>query len=559
MAIKRKRSSATFSPVSDSSISSTFTHESSSPTRIPSFYTQIKPMSTSHSSNEWKNMDETISDNINSRTMKRHRDNRPDENQVYQTTMHKLFDAQRRQTPSKASPVSAQEQSHTRASEQPQRSTLYTFWQLPPNQMISHTQGQETRSHNLTCEGCDGQIRLQDAMEMDDMAANDETACFAMSYGVFQEYYNTHWPLSGKPGATGVIGTTFNGVIYLLMPVLFSLFTRRWAHRRQRASLCGAMLSCASILLSSYSTQVWHLIATQGVMAALGKNRALAYGIVLSSKNVVGSVCPFLFRGLLDHLSFQNAIRVWMGIVALTTLPAILMVPPHPSAITAERRRERRLPWQFLRHQTIHIYNIAIVLQSCGYGIPQTYINQYGHEVVKLSQTSTTLMLTLFNIPGIVSSSFFGYLSNKKRFSLSVTTVTSISAVSAALAAFILWGLAVRRSIALLVLFSIIFGFFAGGYSATWGGIIDELEREAARNNEAIDAGFCYGLLNGARGIGYVTGGLAGLPLLNAGSSTVVGRFGYSTTYGPLILFTGLTSVFGAFGMFAKISRLLVF
>lgn len=83
MAIKRKRSSATFSPMSDSSISSTFTYESSSPTRIPSFYTQSKPTSTIHSSNGWKNMDETISDNINSRTMKRHRDNRPDEEQVY--------------------------------------------------------------------------------------------------------------------------------------------------------------------------------------------------------------------------------------------------------------------------------------------------------------------------------------------------------------------------------------------------------------------------------------------------------------------------------------------
>jgi len=396
-----------------------------------------------------------------------------------------------------------------------------------------------------------------------------------MSYGVFQEYYTTHWPLNGNPGSTGVIGTTFNGVIYLSMPVLFSLFTRKWAHKRQMASFAGVLLSCISVLLSSYSTQVWHLIATQGVMAAFGsvlvyspitlslgewyhtKNRALAYGIVLSSKNIVGSVCPFLFRGLLDHFSFPNALRIWMGIVAITTLPAILMVPPHPSAISAERRHARRLPWHFLKHRTIHVYSFAIVLQSCGYGIPQTYINQYAHEIVMLSQTSTTLMLTLFNTPGIVSSSFFGYLSDKKRFSLSATTVTTISAISSALAAFLLWGLAGKGSTALLVLFSVIFGFFAGGYSATWGGVIDELEREAAQNNEAIDAGFCYGLLNGARGVGYVTGGLAGLPLLNAGSSTVLGKFGYSTVYGPLILFTGLTSVFGAFSLFAKIGKLL--
>lgn len=105
---------------------------------------------------------------------------------------------------------------------------------------------------------------------------------------------------------------------------------------------------------------------------------------------------------------------------------------------------------------------------------------------------------------------------------------------------------------ALLVLFSITFGFFAGGYSATWGGVINELEREAAQRNEAVDTGMLYGLLNGARGIGYVSGGLAGVPLLKAGSTSSMGNFGYGTTYGPLIVFTGLSSVFGGWGLLWK-------
>ena len=102
---------------------------------------------------------------------------------------------------------------------------------------------------------------------------------------------------------------------------------------------------------------------------------------------------------------------------------------------------------------------------------------------------------------------------------------------------------------ALLVLFSVTFGFFAGGYSATWGGVINELEREAAGRNEAIDPGMVYGLLNGARGIGYVSGGLVGVPLLKAGLGGMGGGFGYGTTYGPLIVFTGLSSVFGGWGV----------
>lgn len=124
-----------------------------------------------------------------------------------------------------------------------------------------------------------------------------------------------------------------------------------------------------------------------------------------------------------------------------------------------------------------------------------------------------------------------------------------MSAVSSALSAFLFWGLAVQGGIPLLVLFAITFGFFASGYSATWGGVINDIENDAARRNEAVDSGVLYGLLNGARGIGYVAGGLISVPLIQAGSTTSVGRLGYGTTYGPLIIFTGLSLSFGGLGL----------
>ena len=396
-----------------------------------------------------------------------------------------------------------------------------------------------------------------------------------MNYGVFQEYYSSNLTLQGSHAVTGIIGTTSNGVMYLSMPFLFALFTKRWARRRQTAALCGATLTCVSFLLSSFSTQVWHLVATQGVMAALGcaliyspttlslgewfntSHRAVAYGVVLSCKNIVGSACPFLVRVLLDRYGFRITLRIWTAIVAGTSIFAIFLIPTHPSSISSSTYRTRKIPWQFLKHQTFYIYSVAIILQSSGYGIPQTYLNTYAHEVTLLSQTSATLLLTLFNVPGIVASSFFGYLTDNKRFPLSATTVTSISAVSSALSAFLFWGLTSQGSMALLVLFSMTFGFFAGGYSATWGGVINELEREATQRNEAIDSGMLYGLLNGARGIGYVSGGLAGVPLLRAGSASSVGRFGYGTAYGPLIIFTGLSSVFGGWGLLWEWKKLL--
>jgi MFS family permease len=392
-----------------------------------------------------------------------------------------------------------------------------------------------------------------------------------MSYGVLQEYYFDHWTLQGGRELTGIIGTTSNGVMYLSMPLLFALFTKRWARHRQTAAMCGALIACASFILSSRSQHVWHLIATQGVLAALGCalmyspltltlgewfntenricNRAVAFGICLSSKNIVGSVCPFIFRGLLDRHGFRTALVLWAAIMVSTGVLSVLMIRTPQASLVASTSRGRKIPWQFLKHRTFWIYSIATLLQSAGYGIPQTYLSEYARNVSALSPTFSTLLITLINIPGICSSTFFGFLSDNKHFRLSAPTVTGISALSSALAAFLFWGLAAHDSIALLVLFAITFGFFASAYSATWGGVMNDMEKDAARRNEAVDSGVLYGLLNGARGIGYVSGGLLSVPLIKAGNTAPIGELGYGTTYGPLIIFTGLSLAFGGWGL----------
>lgn len=394
-----------------------------------------------------------------------------------------------------------------------------------------------------------------------------------MSYGVFQEYYKAKWSnleIKGDQASTGVIGTTTNGVMYLSMPILFALFTRSYARHRRTAAIIGAAIACLSFALSCLSRSVYHLIVTQGVFTAFGatlmfspstltlsewysnSNRALALGITLSCKNITGSTCPFLFQALLNRYTLKTTILIWTAILGGTSLFAIFLIPDQPPVNISTSVRERRIPWQFLRHQTFWIFSFAVVLQSAGYGIPQSYLPEYASESIHLSQTSATLLLTLFNIPGIASSTFFGYLSDNKRFKLSAGAVAAISAVSSALAAFLLWGLTTEGNLAILLVFSITFGFFAGGYSATWGGLLVDMEKEAAQRNEAIDTGMVYGLLNGARGIGYVAGGVVGLPLLKAGAVSSICKFAYGSSYGPLIIFTGVSSIFGGWGYLWK-------
>ncbi|KAF2664765.1 MFS general substrate transporter [Microthyrium microscopicum] len=398
---------------------------------------------------------------------------------------------------------------------------------------------------------------------------------FPMTYGIFQEYYTTHWTFKGNPSAAGVIGTTSNGVIYLSMPLLFAALSRRWAHHRRASAYAGLVLTSISYLLSSWSTAAWQLVLTQGVLAALGSallyspttltlsesyathNRAVALAVVLSAKNITGSVCPFLINYLLSHHGFRTTMRIWAGLSGALALAAVFLMPMGSTTQTRPFRA-RKIPWTFLTHRTFWIYVVAIALQSSGYGLPQTYLNTYAHDVAHASAATSTLLITLFNAPGILSSSLFGLLSDNKHVRLSASTVVAISAFASGLSAFLLWGIAGSgsHSMALLILFSIIYGCFAGAYSATWGGVLKEMEKEAGERNEAIDSGMVYGLFNGARGVGFVSGGLVGVQLVKVGGEHVLGKFGYGTIYGPLIVYVGLSTCMGGWSVFLKMGRL---
>lgn len=389
-----------------------------------------------------------------------------------------------------------------------------------------------------------------------------------MTFGIFQDAYNHELPLGGPKSATGVIGTTLNGVMYLSLPILSTILdSGRWARWRRAVAIAGIFIESAAFLISSWSTEVWHLILLQGVVAALGSamlfspttlfvdewfrdgNRATAYGVTLSSKNIVGTACPFLFYGLLQSLGFRWTLRIWAAVVLVTGLLGILIMPKSTTAVS---KRPRKIPWAFLKHQTFYIYALANTFFSCGYGLPQTYLPQYASNELQLSSIVSAVMIAIFNIPGIVSCVLFAVLTD--RFGVSPSTNTQILTMSSGHCVFLLWGLKSHEIPALLIVFSIGYGFFASAYSTTWGGWIKELEREASEKNEAINTGMLYGLINGARGVGYVVGGVVGVELLKAGPVGQSREWAYGTKYGALILFTGISSVLGGWASVWKIA-----
>lgn len=118
----------------------------------------------------------------------------------------------------------------------------------------------------------------------------------------------------------------------------------------------------------------------------------------------------------------------------------------------------------------------------------------------------------------------------------SVTNVIFISAFGSAASIFLFWGFS--TTLPAMVVFAIMYGFFAGGYTSTYAGTINELRRLSTGS----DLGSICGLLSAGRGIGNVICGPISESLLGRGSWYGRALFAYGSAYGPLIAFTGITA-----------------
>lgn len=381
-----------------------------------------------------------------------------------------------------------------------------------------------------------------------------------MAFGVFQEYYTTHGGLEGSQGAIASIGTSLTGIMYLMMPLVFTTLTR-YPRLRPYCGPLGLAITIGSLILSSFATKVWQLIASQGVLCAIGsgllfspttlyldewfiRRKGMAVGTMWAGKSAAGVVMPFIMSSLLNSYGTRITLQSWAVALFILTAPLLFFLKPRiPLSNSATARP---VSWKFLHHSTFWMLQLGNIVQSFGYFLPNTYLASYAHAI-GLSDIAGTVLIAIFNFASVPGALLIGMLGDR----FAATTVILISSVGSAIAVFLFWGLSAH--ITLLTVFTLVYGFFAGGFSSTWPGILQELKRQ----DEGVDTGLVFGLLLGGRGIGNVISGPVSAALLQDAWS-VTGKFGYCTEYGPMILFTGLTALLGGWGWIWKMWRAVI-
>ncbi|KAF9874269.1 MFS monocarboxylate [Colletotrichum karsti] len=365
---------------------------------------------------------------------------------------------------------------------------------------------------------------------------------FPLSFGVFQNYYSKQ-PAFASNRYIPVVGSVASGISYLGAPAVTPLI-KRYQRFQTQMIWAGWFICIGGVVLASFCTTVETLILTQGVAYGVGflifyypiltmvneywiTRRGMAYGVLCSSSGVSGAVFPFAIEALLDKYGYQTTLRAIAVSLFVLTGPLIPFLKGRlpPSVHSASTRMD----WSFLRDVLFWLYSISNLGQGLGYFFPSLWLPSYAASI-GLSGREGALLLALMSISQVAGQLTFGLLSDRK---VSLEGLAIVSTVISATSAFALWGLA--HNLSLLIVFALVYGFFAAGFTAMWA------RMTTAVSTDSTAVPMIFGLFNFGKGVGNVLAGpISGNLLFHITSAESYGLLKYK----GVVVFTGSCMVF---------------
>ncbi|OJD28464.1 hypothetical protein ACJ73_00125 [Blastomyces percursus] len=370
---------------------------------------------------------------------------------------------------------------------------------------------------------------------------------FAFTYGVFQAYYSSLDTFKDS-GNIAVIGTCAMGIMYLDLPIVFAVY-RRWPKYQRAGCAIGVLLMCFAMAMSSFATNVTHLIVTQGIFYALGgsiayspcillmedwfdKRKGLAFGVMWAGTGLGGVILPIVMENLLDSFGFRVALRAFAVALFVLTAPLVYFVKPRVPV--SQRVRSPPTSLRFVFSWTFALFEICNIIEALGFFLPSIYLPSYA-RAIGARTSMDALAVILLNVASVIGCVVMGTIIDK----WDVTTCILLSTIGSSLGVFLLWGFSV--SLAPLLVFAVVYGLFAGSYTSTWPGIM----RDIVEKKASADSTMVLAWLSAGRGIGNIVSGPLSEALLKNMPWKGQAGYGYGSGYGTLIVFTGVTGVIG--------------
>ncbi|KAF8209558.1 MFS general substrate transporter [Mycena galopus ATCC 62051] len=362
---------------------------------------------------------------------------------------------------------------------------------------------------------------------------------FPFAYGIFLDDYLQDPHFTSQNNATTLlplIGTLSSGIIYCSGPVVNS-FAARYPHHRRKSMWFGALLCCGTLVGASYATEIWQLILLQGVLYAIGASllylpcisfmsewfvarRGMANGIIFSGTAVAGLLLPLALPALISKYGASKTLRmlgITIGILLSLVLPFLKgRVPIQRPAAQGARIPSRA----WAKHKSFWIFLAANTLQGFAFFVPIAYLPTFAYDL-HISSFKSAVTLGMLNFSGVVGGISMGYLSDR----FNPWTLALANLLTTSLATFVLWGVC-SHSLAGLLVFGIVYGSIAGGWSSLWTGFV----RPLAKDDPGLST-MLYGYLLLSRGIGNIVSTPISAKLLVYSQSPNITSHGESTGF----------------------------
>eukprot|EP00842_Homolaphlyctis_polyrhiza_P002236 jgi/Hompol1/3012/HPOL_006294-RA len=334
------------------------------------------------------------------------------------------------------------------------------------------------------------------------------------SYGVYQNAYKTEVP-EFRDSSTLAIS-------------LSDVYGPR------TVGICGGLIMCGSLVLASFTNNLWQLMITQGFLFGMStslshipglgaiagwfdKRRGLANGIAVAGGGVGGfALGPFL-RLLLTQVGWRWTLRI-IGIMAGTVIciSALFLRP------RIKKHASLKLDLSLFKDSMfVRLYAVCTI-QAFAYFIPFFFLPNNG-----MTKEQGALLVGITNGSSAVgrialglTSDFFGSIN-------SLATCFGLTALSILL----IWPFA--TSFGLLTFFSIFCGFVVGGFVSVMPAVIAKLFGH--RGNVSTTIGLTFS--------GFLLGNLFGSPIAGAilDLHTTYSSDGQkSVNFIPAIMYTGV-------------------
>ncbi|KAF9306626.1 hypothetical protein BGZ74_004788 [Mortierella antarctica] len=383
---------------------------------------------------------------------------------------------------------------------------------------------------------------------------------FCNVYGVFQNHYLNH----KFQGRASTFELAWIGSLAIMALDIAGPFTGaicvHFGHRQ--AAVVGVFVMTIALVAAAYSTEVWQLYLTQGVLYGLGasltyfasltlpsqwfrRNRGLATGVTISGGGIGGLWLSPLVSKMLENKGFQWTMVCCAIAHLVLVTPAVLLFK---SRMETGRERAKRIAqfgyrkgeskegekkrkfvdFTIMKDVRFCLLFVAGIFVVSGYFTPFYYINSFAiqHGV---DASSAALMVGLMNGASAIGRIVMGMVSDH----IGPINALFISTFAASLTLLLIWTFATTTAI--MFVFAIAYGLCCGAYlssTVSVSGAVCGLERLASVT------GIIY--------VGMAIGSAIGSPT----SGAILDTIGHGTNYMGVIIFTGAVMSIGTVILF---------